>query len=121
MAVGDTHVFPGFLTPERKFASTGDRTHNHQVLSPTHSPLSHPGGVQSMILDNTHINLCTLKDFADVNLMVFQMGGVRLRKGRYSLWSQKVESTTLSVPKRFAVSSDQDKTEKPLVNTFPTF
>ena len=72
MAVGDAHVFPGFLTPvvtqlffqshqllfshasaevrgentpERKFASTGDRTHNHQVMSPTGSPLNHPGGV----------------------------------------------------------------------------
>ena len=30
-------------TQERKFASTGDRTHNHQVMSPTLSPLSHPG------------------------------------------------------------------------------
>ena len=29
---------------ERKVASTGDRTHNHQVTSPTCSPLSHPGG-----------------------------------------------------------------------------
>ena len=29
--------------PERKFASTGDRTHNHQIMSPTCSPLSHPG------------------------------------------------------------------------------
>ena len=28
--------------PERKFASTGYRTHNHQVMSPTRSPLSHP-------------------------------------------------------------------------------
>ena len=71
MAVGDAHVFPGFLTPvltqfsfqshrllfshasaevrgentpERKFASSGDRTHNHQVTSPTRSPLTHPGG-----------------------------------------------------------------------------
>ena len=71
MAVGDAYVFPGFLTPvltqlffpkppttlltcfcrvrgentpERKVASTGDRTHNHQVMSPTRSPLSHPGG-----------------------------------------------------------------------------
>ena len=70
MAVGDAYVFPGFLTPvliqlffpshqllfshasaevrgentpERKVASTGDRTHNHQVMSPTRSPLSHPG------------------------------------------------------------------------------
>ena len=71
MAVGHAHVFPGFLTPvltqlffpshrllfshvsvevrgenkpERKVASTGDRTHNHQVMSPTRSPLIHPGG-----------------------------------------------------------------------------
>ena len=73
MVVGDAYVFPGFLTPaltqlffpkplpkllfshasanvrgqntpERKVASTGDRTHNHQVMSLTRSPLSHPGG-----------------------------------------------------------------------------
>ena len=69
MAVGDAYVFPGFLTPvltqlffpkplttflsaevrgkntpERKVASTGDRTHNHQVVSPTCSPLSYPCG-----------------------------------------------------------------------------
>ena len=74
MAVGDAYVFPGFLTPvltllffqshrllfshasaevrgentpERKVASTWDRTHNHQVMSPTRSPLSHPGGSKS--------------------------------------------------------------------------
>ena len=71
MAVGDAYVFPGFLTPvltqlsfqhyrllfshvseevrgentpERKFTSTGSRNHNHQVMSPTSSPLSHTGG-----------------------------------------------------------------------------
>ena len=71
MAVSDAHVFPGFLTPvltqvsfrshrqlfshasaevrgenapEKNFASTRSQTHNHQVMSPTHSPLSHPGG-----------------------------------------------------------------------------
>ena len=70
MAVGDAYVLPGFLTPaltqlffpkpptsfshasaevrgentpERKVASTGDRTLNHQVISQTRSPLSHPG------------------------------------------------------------------------------
>ena len=31
--------------PERKFASIGSPTHNHQVMSPTCSPLSHPGAV----------------------------------------------------------------------------
>ena len=74
MAVGNAHVFPGFLTPvltqlffpkspttfltcfwrgerqkntpEGKFASTGYRTHNHQVMSPTRSLLSHPGEAQ---------------------------------------------------------------------------
>ena len=71
MAVGDAHVFPGFTTPvltqlyfqsyrllfspasaeatgentpERKFALARGRTHTHQVMSPTRSPLSHPGG-----------------------------------------------------------------------------
>ena len=71
MAVGDAYVFPGFLTPaliqlffpkpptifshpsaevrgkntpERKVASTGGRTHNHQVMSSTSSRLSYPGG-----------------------------------------------------------------------------
>ena len=34
----------GENTPERKVATTGDRTRNHQVASPTRSPLSHPGG-----------------------------------------------------------------------------
>ena len=65
MAVEDAYVFPGFLTPlptqlffpkpqllfshasaevrgentpERKVASTGDQTYNHQVMSLTHSP-----------------------------------------------------------------------------------
>ena len=69
MAVSDAYVFPGSLTPiltqlflqshrllfshasakvrgentaERKVASTWDRTHNHQVMSPTRSPLSYP-------------------------------------------------------------------------------
>ena len=35
----------GENTPERKFASTGCRTNNHQVTSQTRSPLSHPGGL----------------------------------------------------------------------------
>ena len=66
MAVGDTYVFSGFPTPvltqlsfqshrffshataemrgentlARKSASARDRTHNHQVMSPTRSPMS---------------------------------------------------------------------------------
>ena len=74
MAVGDAHVFPGFLTPvqtqisfqshrlffshasadargenmpEINFAFTGSRTHNHQVMSLTASPLSHLGGAET--------------------------------------------------------------------------
>ena len=68
MAVSDAHVFPGFLTlvitqlffPKPpttfltffcrgewrkyagKFASIGDRTHSHKIMSSTRSPLSHP-------------------------------------------------------------------------------
>ena len=71
MAVGDARLFPGFLTPvltqlffpkppttfltcfsrgeRRKYAGKKFRlnrvsTHNHQVISPTRSPLSQPGG-----------------------------------------------------------------------------
>ena len=75
MEVGDTHVFPGFLTPvltqlsceshrlfflhasaevrgvkyaeKKKLASTGYRAHNHQVISPTRLPLSHLGGAEN--------------------------------------------------------------------------
>ena len=69
MAVSDAHVFPGFLTSvltqlsfqshrllfshasdvrtentsEKKLASTGYQTHNHQVMGQTRLPLSHPG------------------------------------------------------------------------------
>ena len=80
MAVGDALVFPGFLTPvltqlsfqshrllfphasaevkaenmlERKFTSTRSQIHKHQIMSPTHSPLSHPGWavqIESMIM-----------------------------------------------------------------------
>ena len=34
----------GENTPQRKVSSTGDRTHNHLVMSPTRSPVSHPCG-----------------------------------------------------------------------------
>ena len=79
MAVGDTYVFPGFLAPvltqlffpkppttfltcfcrgeKRKYAGkrsppTGDRTHNHQIISQTRSPLSHPGGSDNISKNN---------------------------------------------------------------------
>ena len=41
----------GENTPDRKFASTGDRTQNYQVVSPTNSPLGGvPKGVLAYIL-----------------------------------------------------------------------
>ena len=76
MAVNDAYVFPGFLTPvltqlffpkpptrfltcfakvrgenspERKIASTENRTHKHQVMNLTRSPLSHPDGAHYLI------------------------------------------------------------------------
>ena len=99
MGVGDAYVFPGFLTqvlnnfsfqshrlvfsdasaevrgentPERSFASTEDRTHNHQVVSPTRSQLSHPGGATSIwkrgitgILLKNVVNILQPKAIAD--------------------------------------------------------
>ena len=87
MAVGDAHVFPGFLmpvltqisfqsdrllfshasaevrgenTPERNFASTGSRTYNHQVTSPTSSPLSQPGWARKKMGLN-HLQTVSIK------------------------------------------------------------
>ena len=77
MAVGDAHVFTGFLTPvltllsfqshrllfthasakvrgentpERKFASTGSPVHNHQVMSATRSTTSQQGGAEWLVI-----------------------------------------------------------------------
>ena len=45
----------GENTPERKFALTRSPTHNHQVMSLTRSPLSHPGGAKEWTQkDNSH-------------------------------------------------------------------
>ena len=99
MTVGAAHVFPCFLTPvltqlsfqshrllvshasrevrgentlERKFVSTGYRTHNLQVMSPTRLPLSDSGGAAPSLTKVIHVlpsanalNLdnCTLLSF----------------------------------------------------------
>ena len=98
MAVGDAYVFPGFLTPvltqlffpkpqsqrllfshasaevrgentpERKVASTRDRTHNHQVMSPTHSPLSQPGGAIHFLGRIKNNNMLTLWNWLAIKL-----------------------------------------------------
>ena len=39
----------GENTPERNFASTWSRTHNHQVMSPIRSPLRHPSDAQPIL------------------------------------------------------------------------
>ena len=88
MAVVDAHVFPGFLTPvltelsilshrllfshasaevigenttERKLASTVPRTHNHHVISPTRSPLSHPQRAREYVSCRRKINEMKVK------------------------------------------------------------
>ena len=84
MALGDTHVFPGFLTPvldltqlffpkspttfshafvavrgentpERMFVLIGNQTHNQQAMSPTSAPLSHLGGA---VLGSEESKIC---------------------------------------------------------------
>ena len=42
-------------TPERNFASIGPRTHKHQVMSPTHLPLSQPYGALHGLPQQTDI------------------------------------------------------------------
>ena len=44
----------GENTQERKVPSAGDRTHNHQVMSPTCSPLSHRGQARTMQVRHTN-------------------------------------------------------------------
>ena len=46
--------------PERNFASNKHQTHNHQVLSQTHSPLSHIGGPQTMMTTTVTIRSPTM-------------------------------------------------------------
>ena len=58
----------GENTPERKVASTGDRTHNHQVMSPPRSPLSHPGGADCVSKGQQHdMYLNLLSNFSAVS------------------------------------------------------
>ena len=90
MAVGDAHVFPGFLTPvlkllsfqshrllfshalaevtgentpERKFASNGYGTHNYQVVSPTRSPLATRARLGLLLRKNARNHLCHMIQF----------------------------------------------------------
>ena len=88
MVDGDARVFPGFLTPvltqlsfqnhgllfsqasaevrgkntlERKFSSTMPQTHNHRVMGPTRSPLSHPSGAEMPKVQITNETTCNYK------------------------------------------------------------
>ena len=66
--------------PERKVASTGDRTHNHQVKSPTRSPRATQAGHNETsnyetfnpLPDDKLLGLPKLKAFADDKLNVTQ-------------------------------------------------
>ena len=103
MAVDDAYVFPGFLnqylhyfsfqghrllfihasaevrgenTPERNISSTGDQTHNHQVMSWTRSPLSLPGGahiqsfpIKSALIENNFVFLLNMKNIQYLTLL----------------------------------------------------
>ena len=44
---------------ERKFASTGYRTYNHQATSQTRSPMSHPGWVNAYL--HSHMRTCHVR------------------------------------------------------------
>ena len=143
MAVGDAHVFPGFLTPVltqvslqshrllfshvsadvrgentpgRKLASTEKRTHNHQVMSPTRSPLSYPGGAWN---NRTLLNIFTwwqnyttvnkkYKNERDIPVTYFQelirSKHVHLQKMTvYEYYENWTKSQYLKVPLRFSV------------------
>ena len=95
MAVGDAHVFPGFLTPvltqlpfqsdkllfshasaevrgeimpERKFASNRYLTHNHKVMSPTRSPMSQPDGALVLMIATKNMYVSCCHDMTEIML-----------------------------------------------------
>ena len=57
---------------ERKFASSGDRTHNRQVTSPTRSPLSHPGRAG----DPRELNHCCMADRKQAKSLITKQKGI---------------------------------------------
>ena len=67
----------GENTPESKFFSTGDQTHSHQVISPTRSPLSHPGWTDNVgksfnpLQDYRILAVSKFKAFEHTNISVW--------------------------------------------------
>ena len=56
-----SHALPqvrGENTLDRKFHSTGPLTHNHQAMTPTRSPLSHPGGANPLPNKPLSLRVC---------------------------------------------------------------
>ena len=120
MAVGDTYVFPGFLTlvltqlffpkppttfltcfcrgerrkyarkyARKKSASTGDRSHNHQVMSQTRLPLS------KEILDKSK-----LKGFAD-DKVIFSADDIQsMRRNDIQREDKLVGSRCSTIPRQ---------------------
>ena len=72
----------------KKVASTGYRTHNHQVMSQTRSPLSQPGGLpfisQYISSKGKKITLSNLKEEAEENSMFHENDG---------MFSKRIENT----------------------------
>ena len=84
----------GGNTPERKVASTGDRTHNHQVMSTTRSPLSHPGGAHHNMkkLEEMRTGIGTINDVSSVAFLNFAHNNSKLDENGGE-FSKRVENT----------------------------
>ena len=87
----------GENTLEKTVASTGDQTHNHQVMSPTSSPLSHPGRALSVSKENikflslrifteekkdSQSSICIRIQCSSYNSVRFEFGPVKLLYGK---------------------------------------
>ena len=80
----------------QNYASTGYKNHNHQIMSPTCSPLSHPGGANS--ISEIDIHTISTKSYFLTYLAEMNRGPLQSTAVTRSLWPS---STSTIKPELF--------------------
>ena len=107
----------------KKFASTGDRSHSHQVMSPTRSLLNHPGGAHNFVVrgyssvivcGQVYVRLCLpcLRALSRPKLSNLSRELPLVRQGTLMIfrsWGQRSRS----------LSEEMSRYAGPLLNPFP--